>query len=257
MRRENRQREILSRLKPNEAISTAHLARDLGVSEETIRRELRAMEKAHAILWGHGAVRLAPPSSEGVFASRMHTRAQAKAMIAEAAAQHVFDGECIFLDAGSTSCFVARALRDHKRLKVVTNSLEVAKALNYENGHQLFLAGGAYDPETAGFSDHAAQQYLRSFRPSLSVLTVGSIHPEHGLMDYRAAEAEMSRVAYAISSRVMLVADHSKFNRIAPFHTASLAEVDILITDRETPAEFGAALAHVSVEIAGPARADG
>ncbi|ATQ43903.1 DeoR/GlpR family DNA-binding transcription regulator [Caulobacter mirabilis] len=251
MRRENRQREILSRLKPNEPISTALLARDLEVSEETIRRELRSMEKAGAILWMHGAVRLMPPASEGVFASRMQTRAEAKARIAEAAAQHIFDGECVFLDAGSTSCFVARALRHHKRLQVVTNSLEVAKVLNYENGHQLFLAGGAYDPETASFSDHTAQQYLTAFRPSLSVLTVGSIHPQHGLMDYRAAEAEMSRVAYAMSSRVMLVADHSKFNRIAPFHTAKLTEVDILITDREPPTELAPALAHVRVEVVG------
>lgn len=250
LKRHDRQRDILNLLNPNDARSIADIAKALSVSEETIRREVRVMEQTGAIIRLHGAVRLPPQEIEGPFDLRMQRNVAAKTRIAEAVAMFVSDGDTIFLDSGSTSCFVARALSEHQHLKVVTNSLAVAQAIRKDKGHSLFLAGGELDFAYQAFSDRQAQTYLSTFRPSLSILTVGAINLEHGLMDHSPSEAIMSRIAYASASRVLLAADQGKFGRLALMHTASLKEVDILVTDAPLSEAFQHAFAHAQVVVA-------
>ncbi len=250
VKRYDRQRLILDRLRPNETHAIADIAKELAVSEETIRRELRVMEEAGAVIRLHGAVRLPPPEVEGPFDQRMQKNAAAKARIAAAVARYVSDGDTIFLDAGSTSCFVAQALSEHRQLKVLTNSFSVAQAIRKDRGNMLFLAGGGLDFEYQTFSDRHAQDYLQGFRPSLSILTVGAIHIEHGLMDHHSAEATMSRIAYQQATRVILAADQTKFGRLGLFQTAGFQDVDILVTDAPLNEGFQSAFAHADVVVA-------
>jgi len=132
----------------------------------------------------------------------------------EAVEKFVADGDTLFLDSGSTSCFVAKALGEHRQLKIITNSLAVAQAVRKDRGHTLFLAGGELNAAYQAFSDRHAQDFLAGFRPSLSILTVGAVSLEHGLMDHSPGEAIMSRIAYSTASRVPLAVDHGKFGRI-------------------------------------------
>jgi DeoR family glycerol-3-phosphate regulon repressor len=250
LKRYDRQRDILNLLEPNQTRAIADIAKALSVSEETIRRELRVMEEAGTIVRLHGAVRLPPQEIEGPFDLRMQTNIAAKTRIAEAVVKFISDGDTLFLDSGSTSCFVAKALSEHRQLKIITNSLAVAQAIRKDKGHTLFLAGGELNAAYQSFSDRHAQEFVSGFRPSLSILTVGAVHPEHGLMDHSPSEAIMSRIAYATASRVLLAVDQGKFGRIGLVHTASTKDVDILVTDAPLAPAFREAFSHAEVVVA-------
>lgn len=253
VRREDRQREILRKLKlrPGENHAIGRLAQDLEVSEETIRRELRVLEARGAVVWTHGAVQLAAASSEGPLDRRMQENVAEKTRIAAAAAEFVRDGDIVFIDAGTTACFVARVLAGARRdLKVITNSLVVAETLGGRNGNALFLAGGEMDYDYRAFSDQVAQAYVAQFTPHLAILTVGGVHPDHGLTDRHAREAAMSRIVYERADRVLLAADHTKFGRLGLIRTASPEEVDILVTDEPLDEAFAQAFRRATVVIA-------
>ncbi|WP_199232541.1 DeoR/GlpR family DNA-binding transcription regulator [Caulobacter sp. D5] len=251
MKREDRQREILSRLRPGESRALAQIAHELEVSEETIRRELRVLEAQGSVLWTHGSVRLAAATAEGPFDRRLQENVAEKTRIAEAAARFVGDGDTIFIDAGTTACFVARVLAGVRRdLTVITNSLTVAQTLGGRNGNTLFLAGGELDYDYKAFSDHAAQAYLAQFTPHLAILTVSAIHADHGLMDRHAREAAMSRIAYGCADRVLLAADHTKFGRLGLIRTATADDVDILVTDQALDEAYAAMFAGSTVVVA-------
>jgi DeoR family transcriptional regulator, glycerol-3-phosphate regulon repressor len=251
LRRQDRQREILRKLKPGESHAIGRLAQELEVSEETIRRELRVLEARGAVVWTHGAVQLAAVSSEGPHDRRMQENLAEKTRIAAAAAAFVRDGDTLFIDAGSTACYVARALAGARReLKVITNSLVVAQTLGGRDGNSLFLAGGELDYDYKAFSDHVAQAYVSQFTPHLAILTVGGVHPEHGLTDRHAREAAMSRIVYERADRVLLAADHTKFGRLGLIRTASPEEVDILVTDAPLEEPFVEAFRRATVVIA-------
>jgi DeoR family glycerol-3-phosphate regulon repressor len=249
LKRYDRQRDILNLLEPNQTRAIADIAKALSVSEETIRRELRVMEETGAIVRLHGAVRLPPQEIEGPFDLRMQTNVAAKTRIAEAVVKFISDGDTLFLDSGSTSCFVAKALGEHRQLKIITNSLAVAQAIRKDRGHTLFLAGGELNAVYQSFSDRNAQEFVAGFRPALSILTVGAVHAEHGLMDHSPGEANMSRIAYATASRVLLAADQGKFGRIGLVHTAAIKDVDILITDAALAPVFQDAFSHAEVVV--------
>lgn len=247
-KRMDRQREIIAKLQGAGGIhSVAGLAHELGVSDETIRRELRLLEKQGSLVREHGGARLTAPVFEGPLEQRMDENAAAKQRIAVAAAKFVHDGMIVFIDAGTTSCFIARQLAERRSLTIITNSLQVATELGGINGNRLFLAGGQMDYDYHAFSDHAAQHYVAGFTPHLSILSVGAIDIQRGLMDFHPGEAAMSKIAYATSERVLLGADSSKFGRYGLIHTAPLSSVDILVTDTPLDESYRIAFQHADV----------
>jgi len=249
-KRSQRQHEILSFLRSGRSLSVAALATALGVSDETVRRELRTLEDQGAILREHGGARMATPTLEGPLAHRMERNAEAKLRIARSAARFVTDGSIVFIDSGTTSIFTARQLVERRSLTVITNSLQVASDLGGINNNRLFLAGGEMDNEYRAFSDQEAQRYVQGFTPHLAILSVGGIDVDRGLMDFHPGEAAMSRIAYATSKRVLLGADASKFGRCGLARTAGLEQVDILVTDQKLDDVYARAFAHAEVVIA-------
>jgi DeoR family glycerol-3-phosphate regulon repressor len=249
-KRTTRQQEIMRRLTAGETLSVLELAHDLNVSDETIRRELRVLEEKGAIVREHGGARLAPPVLEGPLTKRMQEHADAKRRIARAALDFVPDGSIVFIDSGTTSCFIAEQLVERRSLTVITNSVRVASDLGGINNNRLFLAGGQMDYDYQGFYDHHAQEYVSGFSPHLAILSVGAIHLDHGLMDFHPGEAAMSRIAYATSQRVLLGADSSKFGRVGLMRTATLSDVDVLVTEKSLDEDYARAFAHAEVVIA-------
>lgn len=250
MKRSARQREIVAMLRGGMTLSVSGLAGELNVSDETIRRELRVLEEQGIVEREHGGAKLAAPNLEGPLFQRMEENAEAKMRIARAAAEFVSDGDILFIDSGTTSCYVARQLVERHALTVITNSLQVATELGGINDNRLFLAAGEMDYEYRAFSDASAQKYVAGFTPHLAILSVGAISLDRGLMDFHPGEATMSRIAYATSQKVLLGADASKFGRFALMHTAQLDQVDILVTDQPLDDGFARAFAHAEVVIA-------
>ena len=118
----------------------AEIARSLEVSEETVRRLAKQLEREGRVERMHGGTLLV--GAEPGFYQRIAQNAEGKARIAALIAEEIQDGMCLFLDVGSTTTFVAEALRSRHRLMVVTNSIRTADLLANHNDNRVFLAGG-------------------------------------------------------------------------------------------------------------------
>lgn len=250
MKRQRRQHEIVALLAEGHFRGIGDLAESLSVSEETIRRELRVLEGSGAVVRAHGAVRLAKVETEGSFATRLQRHAEAKQRIASVVAELVADGQTLYIDASTTGHYVARALRDHQRLTIVTNAVGVAAELGGRNDNRIMLAGGELDYEYRACFDATARDYLASFTPSPAILSVESVNLDHGFADYHVGEAAVCRMMIARSRRTLIAADQSKFDRHGTVQVAPLDGVDMLVTDAVLSPDYAAALAAVEVVVA-------
>jgi DeoR/GlpR family transcriptional regulator of sugar metabolism len=231
---QERRDAILRALLPSGAATVAELAAGLAVSEMTIRRDLgvlaaqRLVEKVHG-----GAVLAKGGAAEPHFATKRRINAPAKTAIAEAAAALVHDGMTVALSAGTTTWQVARRLRGGglRDLTFVTNSLNVAGALEANGWHSIVVSGGSFRTPSDALVGPFANQTLRQLNADLLLLGVHSIDARVGLTTPNVAEAETNRVMVAGARRVVAVADSSKLGQVSLATFASCDEVDELITD--------------------------
>ncbi|MEE8533939.1 MAG: DeoR/GlpR family DNA-binding transcription regulator [Alphaproteobacteria bacterium] len=240
---------ILEAVAAKGSCSVAELARDLRVSGETIRRDIKAMADDGLVRKVHGGVRVAEPLRESDFHQRLIANAEAKKAIARRAAREVRNGDSLVLDTGSTTAYVAQALRDHRDLLVVTNSVDIARSLATRNGNRVYMAGGELRADDGAALGPSATTFVRQFRVRLALLSIGAIDAENGLMDYHLSEAEFSRVVMERAERTIVVADRSKFGRRALVRVAGFDDVDTLITDVEPPAPYGQLLRQAGARV--------
>jgi DeoR family glycerol-3-phosphate regulon repressor len=143
----HREREIVEALRVSGGSSRIQtLAVRLGVSEETIRRNVKKLADDGLVRKVHGGVHLPDAEIETSFRQRMDRNPDFKRRIAARVATIVKNGDSLFLDIGSTTAYIARALRGHRDLFVVTNSVAVAHLLAARNNNRVFMAGGELRP---------------------------------------------------------------------------------------------------------------
>ncbi len=240
-----RHTQILNILDTEGPSSIALLAERLEVSTETVRRDLRALADAGAVLRSHGAAALAGPGAEAPFRARMRENAAAKQAIARAFAGLVVDGDSLMLDTGTTTSFVARALTGRHGLTVITNSTDAAAILTAA-GQRVFLAGGQLRADSGAVLGAAAVAFAEGFRARWGVISVGAVDAG-GLMDYDPEEASFARAVLAACETRVVVTDSSKFLRRALVGIAPLSGIDLLVTDAAPPAAVAEGLARARV----------
>lgn len=246
MKRAARQEEILRRVQQDGSVRVRALSESLGVSQETIRRELRALETGGGILKRHGVVGLAR-LEEGPFETRMNEHEETKRAIGVAAAALVDPEAAIFIDGGTTSFFVARALSRVAGLTVLTNALPVALEFVRAGRSTVHLCGGSVDNDYHAAYDRVAQDAMDRYVTDLAVLSIAAIDLEHGLMDVHPGEAAIARLAIRHARRVMLVADSSKYGRRAFAKVGKIGDVDLLVTDEGLPSVYADAFAGATI----------
>jgi DeoR family transcriptional regulator, glycerol-3-phosphate regulon repressor len=246
-----RHADILSILEAEGTATIAGLAERLGVSLETVRRDVRPLTDAGTLLRVHGAVGLAGQVGEAPFQKRMRENAAAKQAIAKTVAAMVRDGDSLMLDTGTTTSFVARALTQHHRLTVVTNSTDIARILATRNGNRVFLAGGALRPDSGAAFGTSAMEFVAGFRTRLAILSAGAVD-ETGLTDYDLEEAELARLMVTCADTVAVVTDHSKFGRPGLIRVTGFDAIDTLVTDTPPPRAIATALATAGTTLALP-----
>jgi DeoR family glycerol-3-phosphate regulon repressor len=233
-----RQSEILKTVQNLGSCSIAELASSIGVSDETIRRNLKPLSDNGLVLRVHGGVTLPDMLHEAPFQKRIQENSEAKRQIAKIVAKEIQDGDTIILDCGSTTTFVARALRDRKNLIVVTNSAEVARTLATNESNRVFMAGGELRSDDTASLGPSALQFVRQFKVRHAIITVGGISKDGSLMVFHPEEAEFSRVIISCAENVIVAADHSKFQGQGLVRICGPASVDMLVTDKPVPANI-------------------
>ena len=170
-----RRGEIKRLLQDEGTISIADLAQKLGVSLETIRRDVKPMTDEGMIVKIHGAIGLPQHLGEAPFELRMRENAAAKRMIAQWVARTIQDGESIMLDTGTTTSFLAREFLQHRNLTVVTNSSDIARTLATVNGNRVFMAGGELRSDSGAAFGVSAIEFVSRFSVTHAVISVGAI----------------------------------------------------------------------------------
>ncbi len=210
------------------------LVRELGVSESTIRRDLDALEEQGAARRTHGGVLYSggmPRLAE--FDERQPANWAAKRAIAAAAAELIDDGETVLLDGGTTTYEVARLLVG-RSLQVVTNSLPVANLFASEARTDLVLLGGYVSPRTGVCLGPYANELLGRLHVTTTVLSAAGI-AEEGLFNAHLLLAETEQAMLKAASRVMVVADSSKFGRKSLTLVSGLDAIDTFVSDDGMP----------------------
>jgi DeoR family fructose operon transcriptional repressor len=206
------------------------LVRELGVSESTVRRDLDALEEQGSAKRTHGGVLYSggmPRLAE--FDERQPANWAAKRAIAVTAAAVIDDGETVLLDGGTTTYEVARLLVG-RSLQVVTNSLPVANLFASEARTDLVLLGGYVSPRTGVCLGPYANELLARLHVTTTVLSAAGIS-EEGLFNAHLLLAETEQAMLRAASRVMVVADSSKFGRKSLTLVSGLEAIDIVVSD--------------------------
>ena len=232
------------------------LVRVLGVSESTIRRDLEVLDLAGSVKRTHGGavyageVRSMPPFDE-----RTGTAAAEKRAIGQAAADLLQDGDTVLLDGGTTTLEVARALIG-RRVQVVTNSLPIAQLLASSQQTDLILIGGYVYPRTGVALGPLAIATMQSIRVRTAILGAGGIVPE-GIYNSNLLLVETERQMMSCGQEVMIVADHTKFGRLALARLCGLEDVQSIVVDSGLGDEHRAVLEAAGLAIHVAAVAEG
>jgi DeoR family transcriptional regulator, glycerol-3-phosphate regulon repressor len=245
--------QILGLLKEEGTISVSDLAARLGVSLETVRRDIKPLADRGEIIRMHGAIGLPSVVGEAPFERRMRENRQAKEAIARLAASTIRDGESIMLDTGTTTSYLARALLGHRRLIVVTNSSDIARTLATINGNKVYMAGGELRSDSGAALGFSAIEFVNRFSVDHAIISAGGISAASGVMDYELEEAQFGQAVLRRGRRRVVVTDASKFGQKGLVQVCTFAEVDELLVDRSPPDDLREALeeAEVAVKIAG------
>lgn len=225
------------------------LAEHLGVTEETIRRNVKRMTEDGLVHKVHGAVLLAETKTELSLSARMSEAPEAKRRIAAHVAARVPNGSSLFLDIGSTTAYIAQALQAHSDLFIVTNSVSVAHALAARNGNRVFMPGGELRPHDGGIFGVDALSFVERFQTDFAILSAAAIDAQKGVLIFDLEEAKFSRAIMDRSTTRILAADSTKFGRRAPISLADPQLLDLLITDAPPPDDLAAALSALDIEV--------
>jgi DeoR family glycerol-3-phosphate regulon repressor len=242
MNHSKRHGEILKLLQEQGTITIASLADRLGVSLETVRRDVKPLTSDGTVLKMHGAIGLPAMVGEAPFERRMRENAEAKRAIARLVGATIRDGESIMMDTGTTTSFLARELLGHRRLTVVTNSSDIARTLATINGNRVYMAGGELRSDSGGAFGVSAIEFVSRFSVNHAIISVGAIDAAAGIMDYDLEEAEFARMVLSRGLRSVAVTDHTKFGRLGLVQVCGFSGLTELVTDRPPPAAIAAAL---------------
>jgi DeoR/GlpR family transcriptional regulator of sugar metabolism len=229
-----RQTLILERVREDGGVRVADLARELGVSDMTVRRDLELLHNHGLLEKVYGGATSRPGSAlfEPGFAAKSALQEPEKDAIADAAVTLVMPGTAIGISAGTTTYALARRLVDVPGLTVVTNSVPVADVLHKagRSDQTIILTGGVRTLSDALVGPFAVAA-LRTIHVDLVFMGVHGMDPHSGFTTPNVLEADTDRALVASGRRLVVVADHSKWGVIGISSIARLDEADVLVTD--------------------------
>lgn len=222
----------LRRLTTHGEVSFAELAKEFGVSEMTIRRDLETLEADGLVRRVRGgAISVVSRSYEPPLAVRATTASAAKTAIGAAAARLVNDGETIIIDVGTTTLELAKALHGRRGLTIVTASLPIAAELGNDPDIRVLMTGGQVRSGELSLTGGMAEDAFTTMNCDLAFIGVAGICAVPGLTEYNPDDARVKRAAISAARRAIVLADSSKLGRVAFSTVAPLSSVDVLVTD--------------------------
>jgi DeoR/GlpR family transcriptional regulator of sugar metabolism len=230
-----RLQQIEHLIKERQHVRVVELSEYFGVSEPTIRRDLQKLEEMGRVRRAHGgAIAAEPATPEPPIVQRMVEYAEEKRRIGQAAAQLVRNSETIFLGSGTTTLEVARHLEGKKNVTVITNALTIANQLAGNANVTLVITGGILRHSEFSMIGHIVEQTLKELRADKAIISVRAIDIEEGLTNDDLLETMTDRVILQFAREVIVVADHTKFGKMAAGIVGPITAVQTVVTDDQT-----------------------
>jgi DeoR/GlpR family transcriptional regulator of sugar metabolism len=241
--REERLKQIAERVMAGQAVYVNDLAREFDISPSSIRLDLRELEERGILQRTHGGAILVDALAERLvpaklpFEVRQQQLRREKEAIGQAAAALIDDGDTLMLDGGSTTVHVARHLGEKRGLTIVTNAIALLPELMGIPDAQVYVTGGLLSRGFVTLLGEIALDTIGRFRTVKAILGMDGISTDHGLSVTDPAVAATKRKMIAASSRLIVVSDHTKLNRVSLYALAPLEAMDILVTDNGAASE--------------------
>ena len=228
-----RQNEILRRLKEQKTAAVNKLAKELYVSEATIRRDLAEMQNLGLVERSHGGALLPENAEEVSIFFRMERNASEKEKVATKALPHIPPFKSVFLDSSSTALALAERI-ELNRKTVVTNNLQTAIQFSKKPNITLILLGGSVHFNTNSTTGSWTARQLEDFSFDLMISSCAAIIG-NDVFERSLEQKEIKRAAFNRSQKRVLLIDHTKFQSHGTYRMASLSEYDLVVTDAPPP----------------------
>lgn len=233
-----RHADILDILGKRGYVAIEEIVSAFNVTPQTVRRDLQDLADRGLLRRHHGGASANLSTANTDYGLRVVETAAEKAAIANAAAELVTPGTSLFMTPGTTMDALAKALAERRPrgLRVVTNSTAAAAILDKCPEISILITGGHWlGPNRACGGMHAAA-FIENYRCDLHMTSIGGIDAAGNLLEYRDDEAVVGRTMLRNARRSVLLADHTKFSRVAMSRLAHLSEISTLVTDRQPSA---------------------
>lgn len=245
-----RQKIILEQLSVSGAVWVSKLAAELDVTEETIRRDLEKLEKQEQLLRTHGgAVAIDDSTHDFSLEKRKSTNSEVKEKLAREAVKHIFPGDTIFLDASTTTFFMAKYLKKMSGITVITNSLLVINELSGCENIRLIAIGGQVNANLSFVGGVAENTIEEHYFATKVFFSSKGINENAGLLESIEQECDIKRRMIDNSKIRYYLCDKSKFGKIGFVKLASLESLDYFITDCELDKGYLQKLKEFKVEV--------
>jgi len=228
-----RRQSLLDLLRKQPGLRVPEIARMLNVSDGTIRNDFNALEVEGRLKRVHGGAVLTEKNQfqNNSFVRRYNQNVAAKLAIAREAALLVENGNSIFLDASSTCFYLARALSERTKLRVMTNGFEVARELAQNASNSVILVGGVVNNDSSSVTGLLSEQIIAEMHSEKAFFSCSGFSIERGMTEVHFEEAQLKRRAIESSQQVIALIDSSKFGKedLTPF--ARPDQITYLLTD--------------------------
>lgn len=235
-----RRKRLLEALQKSPGLRVPELAEILGVSEGTIRNDLKALDEEGSITRVRGGATVGDGQQAGgiSFTIRSKKNLSSKQTIARWAADLVEDGDSIFLDASTTVYALARALQNRNKLRVVTNGIEAAKVLAQNPTNTVILVGGILNLDGSSLSGPMSEELLENLHIQAAFVSCSGFTPEDGLTEVHIYEALLKEKAIHSANSVVALVDSSKFGKVDLTQFAQTGQITHLYTDDNLDQEW-------------------
>ena len=245
---------LLSRLKQDGQIIAKSLSEELGLSEDTIRRDLRELAGEGLLQRVHGgalplAPQLAASPAMGNFAERQQISSDAKPAIARAAAAMIGQGQVVFIDGGTTAVQLARHLPADLKCTVVTHSPSVAVELAEHPLIDVIMIGGRLFKHSIVTMGPSALEAIAQIGTDIYFMGVCSLHPVQGISTGDYEEAGLKRAIAAAARKTVVMASPEKLDTASPFQIAPMHSVAAIIANADVPDALLAPYREMGIEV--------
>jgi DeoR/GlpR family transcriptional regulator of sugar metabolism len=229
---------IIDYLKIHKSVDVSFLSSELNVSEVTVRKDLEKLERDKLLLRSHGGAVLNDYLfNEPSFIEKEDKFTEEKSAIASEAAKLIANGMTIALSTGTTVSHLARRIKDRTGLTIVTNAINVATNFMGSNDNDIFLTGGNIRPNTFALVGETAEKALDGIYCEYAFIGTNGFSIDQGLTTPSTEEARVVRKLIENAKHVVLLVDHSKFNKVAFYRIEHVDQVHTVITDSKAPSD--------------------